>query len=160
MSNSTSRRGVVRIVALVSALVGMRCGLAGEILRVPSQYATIQAAVDAAAPGDTVLVADGTYRGPGNRDIDLAGKAITVRSEHGPGTCVIDCEGTSPEPHRGFRVANYESSATRIEGFMIEFGLAPAEPNCPSSGGGLFIYSANPTIRNCVFVQNTTQSWG
>src|SRR5690606_42148061 len=33
--------------------------------------ATIQAAIDAAVAGDIVLVADGTYTGPGNRDMDF-----------------------------------------------------------------------------------------
>ncbi|MCP4711722.1 MAG: hypothetical protein GY869_24145, partial [Planctomycetes bacterium] len=61
---------------------------------VPSEYGTIQAAIDAAIDGDTIIVADGTYRGEGNRDIDFLGKAITVRSENGAEGCIIDCEGT------------------------------------------------------------------
>ena len=51
-------------------------------LLVPSQYATIQAAIDAAQPGDTVVVAPGTY----NEEINLLGKAITVRSSAGAAT--------------------------------------------------------------------------
>ena len=38
-----------------------------DFLHVPSGYPTIQAAIDAAVRGDEIVIADGTYRGAGNR---------------------------------------------------------------------------------------------
>ncbi|UCD29284.1 MAG: hypothetical protein JSV03_02045, partial [Planctomycetota bacterium] len=41
----------------------------------PADFNNIQAAIDAAGNGDTIVVGDGTYTGDGNRDIDFKGKA-------------------------------------------------------------------------------------
>jgi pectin methylesterase-like acyl-CoA thioesterase len=42
-------------------------------------FPTIQAAIDAAVDGGIIELTDGTFTGDGNRDIDYAGKSITVR---------------------------------------------------------------------------------
>ncbi|MDX2441421.1 MAG: hypothetical protein QNK40_12840, partial [Desulfobacterales bacterium] len=52
-------------------------------LNVPSEYQTIQEAVDASSNEDTIIVSDGIYTGEGNRDIDFKGKALTVKSLKG-----------------------------------------------------------------------------
>ena len=49
-----------------------------SVRRVPLQYPTIQAAIDASSNGDTVLVSDGTY----NENIRFKGKKIVVASTY------------------------------------------------------------------------------
>ncbi len=134
---------------------------AGDILRVPAEYATIQDAINAAQAGDTVLVADGTYRGAGNRDIELLGKAITVRSEHGPRDCIIDCQGSPANPHRGFRFHEGERPTTIIDGLTVKSGYAPDDPACGPMGGGVLCTNGSwPTLRNCIITLNTAGQYG
>jgi parallel beta helix pectate lyase-like protein len=79
--------GICLLLLLASALViapGARAGsLHGAVLKVPSQYPTIQSAVAAAHAGDTILVAPGTYREA--FDID---KSITLTGS-GSGKTII-----------------------------------------------------------------------
>jgi hypothetical protein len=105
---------------------------------------TIQAAVDSAAAGDVVLLASGTFRGDGNRDIDFSGKAITVTSEaREAALCIIDCEGSEAEPHRGFQFISGEGQDAVLEAITITGGYA-------RSGGGIIcLESSAPVVRNC-----------
>jgi parallel beta-helix repeat protein len=108
----------------------------------PADFNNIQAAIDAAVTGDTILVADGTYTGPGNRDIDFLGKAITVRSQSGPENCIIDCNRT--QMSQGFYFHNGEDSNSLLDGFTIINGFH-------MYGGGICCKdSSNPTINNCI----------
>lgn len=52
--------------------------LAGNTLRVPQDYSTIQSALNAAAAGDVILVSPGIYE----ENLTISGKAITLASLH------------------------------------------------------------------------------
>ncbi|MEJ2729360.1 MAG: choice-of-anchor Q domain-containing protein [Deltaproteobacteria bacterium] len=119
----------------------------GATINVPTvDYPTIQAGIDAAADGDTVLVADGTYTGDGNIDLDFKGKAITVTSENGPENTIIDCENNG----RGFNFQSGEGQDSVVSGFTITNGKA-------TDGGGIYIYDSSPTISKCIIINCQTK---
>ena len=78
--------------ALVASLV-LAMSVSAKTIYVPDDYTTIQAAIDAAVDGDTVIVRPGTYV----ENIDFKGKAITVESSDGPDVTIID-GGNPPNP--------------------------------------------------------------
>jgi hypothetical protein len=121
---------------------------------VPGTYPTIQAAIDAAASGDTVIVADGVYTGDGNKNLDFHGKDIEVRSLNGPAACVIDCEQSG----RGFYLHNGESANALISGFTIRNGSVTGQ--WPDGGGAIACHGASPTIANCRFLNNSSSEPG
>lgn len=119
---------------------------------VPSEFSTIQAAIDASIDWGEVIVADGTYTGFGNKDLNLRGKEIKVYSENGPQNCIIDCQNDG----RGFIFQSGETSSSIIEGFTIIQG----ELFGSSLGGGVVSNFSGPTIRNCSISNNTADCAG
>jgi len=132
-------------LALIPALLFPALSLA-VTLHVPSQYATIQAGINAAQTYDTVLVAAGTYY----EHIDLLGKQIWVRSASGPEATTID-GGLSD----GYVVtfSGGESPESVLEGFTITHGYGLNPP-----GGGIFCDTlSGPTIKGNHIVSNGGQ---
>lgn len=123
-------------------------------LSVPTEYETIQAAINDSVSGDTVIVAPGTYTGNGNRDIDFLGKAITVRSTDPNNPCVvaatvIDCESSTG--HRGFYFHSGEDGNSIVSGLTITRGRVTGNP---ATGGGICCSGSSSTIKNCVITNN------
>ena len=85
------RPGHLTAVLALAALALAACGGSADppsgpqTLRVPADHATIQAAVDAARPGDVVLVAPGTYA----ESVEIGVEGITLRGEE-RNTVILD----------------------------------------------------------------------
>ncbi|MHC4067982.1 MAG: right-handed parallel beta-helix repeat-containing protein [Planctomycetota bacterium] len=147
----------MRNVVLICVFLMLTCPCIAKTITVdddgPADFNNIQAAINDANDGDTVLVKDGTYTGTGNRDIDFLGKAITVRSENGSGNCIIDCNGTENDPYDGFVFCNNEDANSVLDGFTIIRAIS-----CCDHSGAISCQDSSPTIKNCNITGNT--SWG
>lgn len=117
-----------------------------RIRRVPETYSTIQAGINAADAGDTVLVAAGTYR----ENITFDGNSIHLLSEDGPEVTIIHGRNSDC-------CVLFESGEDRdaiLEGFTLTNGSR-------SYGAGIYIdYDASPTIRNNIITGNVAETNG
>lgn len=120
-------------------------------LRVPSEYSTIQAGVDAAASGDSVLVAPGTWTDSETRGLRTAcvflKDGVILLSEAGPSATTIDQQGIGGGSSDVLYGVLLDSGTTAVEGFTVTG--APV-----GSGGAFLVDSKWVTFRGCVFRDN------
>ncbi len=119
-------------------------------IRVPEDQPTIQAAINIAVPGDSLVVAAGTYTGPANRDLDLGGKDLILFASEGPASTIIDCE----QQGRGFLLMRHETIACRIVGFTVTNAFADGE------AGAVLMSDAGASFENCVFQNSRGDAGG
>ena len=133
---------------------GNQAAVQATTFYVPSQYASIQAALNVSGNGDVIVIADGTYSGSGNVDLDFLGSNVTVQSASGnPSQTVIDCKGSSSAYHRGFYFHNGETRAV-VQGITIKNGYI-------DYGGAVDVQSSSAvTLTNCIFTKNISTSNG
>jgi len=136
---------------LLCFLLLPRAAPAQTIRAVPGGYPTIQAAIDASEPGDTVLVDPGHHAGP----IDFLGKEITVRSAEGPEATWIDARRTGST----VRFRTEEGRESVLEGFTVTGGSGTFVGQ-RSYGGGIFCDGASPTLIGNLVIGNTAEFGG
>lgn len=123
---------------------------------------TLQAAIDSAIAGDTVLAAPGIYswsnQGSGDEYAMLRferGKTgFWFRSEAGPESTVLDAQRQG----RIFYIQGGDNNKVMIEGFTITKGQAVLFGDF--CGGGLLAHLSSPVFRDCVFRDNTADRGG
>ncbi|MGA1795417.1 MAG: right-handed parallel beta-helix repeat-containing protein, partial [bacterium] len=135
-------------------------------------YTRIQPAIFAAVSGDVIIVCEGVY----NENIDLVGKAITVRSKDPNDPDVVDMtivDGGAEGPVVSF--IEGEDGNTVVSGFTLRNGAggvfcrtsSPQITHCTITvnsvglyGGGIFCQDASPRIYQCILSKNTAGSYG
>jgi hypothetical protein len=145
MQSGSSFSLFLKLLCLVLFSIGAISAPASTI-HIPGDQPTIQAGINAAGNGDTVLVAPGIYY----ENIDFKGKAITVTSSAGPATAIIDGSGTAGMPVVVFKTRELRTSV--LSGFTIQHGGTQTASS--QASGGIFVSGAAPTIRNNIVTAN------
>lgn len=125
---------------LASSLVlALPCAGLAATIHVPAEQPTIQAGINAATYGDTVLVACGTYY-----EVNLGtANGVALISELGTPECVtIDGGGLG-----SVFSTDAADESTLIRGFTVTGGAA-------TDGGGMHLNGWRGVIENCLFTQN------
>ena len=115
-------------------------------IHIPTDQPTIQAGINAAHNGDTVLVAPGTY----SENINFNGKAITVTTSGGAAVTTID--GGYKAGVATVTFSNGETSASVISNFTIRGGGDTIF--AVSGDGGIYVAAASPTIQGNTVTAN------
>lgn len=158
-------------ISLVSLMVLLTAGYAygGRTFYVDddegAQFAAVQDAIDAASDGDVIILRDGVYAGEGNDEIDFGGKAIFIRSQNGPGDCLVQgrfvfCSGEgSGSILEGVTIENSETEM--LGGGIYCRNTSPHIVDCViqdcranRGGGGMYCFGGNVLMKGCKFVSN------
>ena len=123
------------LTAIAASLACLSIAHATDRL-VPSQYSTIQAAVNASVNGDRVRISTGTY----NESVALLGKSI----ELAPATAKSQVILRAPANQRALRFVAGETQTCVVRGIRLIGALATGE-----FGGGILVDGASPRIEQC-----------
>ncbi len=141
---------LIKSTLLLCLLSSFSLTALAKTIHVPADQPTIQAGINAASTGDTVLVSAGTYY----ENINFSGKAITVTSASGPAATVINGQQLGPV----VTFSTNEGRSSVLSGITITNGYGTFDAGY--QGGGVLMNGASPTIQGNVIVSNAACAEG
>jgi len=128
-----------------------------QVLYVPQDFPTIQAALDAIATGGRVVIAPGIY----TENLFVEGKRVQLVGSGGPEVTIVDGSGAEESVLHirsgGYDMAGLVKGITFRGGSGSKLNAAASSPIC---GGGLMAIVSNLHIEDCFFIDNTAQEGG
>jgi len=152
------------VVLIASAVVILFTSLVGKVIQVPSQFASIQVAINNAKNGDTVLVATGLYYENLNfrgKKIMVASRYLTDQSISTIRSTVIDgSRPTYPDSASVVLFASGEDTSSVLIGFTLTKGIGTFVPGSFLGGGILVTGESSPTIKYNIIRKNSAITGG
>ena len=137
---------------LYASVIALSSSAWGATIRVPAQFPTIQAAINAAVDGDVISIQMGTYYP--TTTIDPLGKAITLQGQVNPdGTPAVTIDGQNAITV--LQCTSGEGPETRFENLVIMNGYTTQQ-----GGGMLNTSGSSPVLVNCAFINNVADCDG
>ncbi|MFH1844418.1 MAG: right-handed parallel beta-helix repeat-containing protein [bacterium] len=146
------RASCLFILGLVAGCSGIVHSVHARTWYVPDRVATVQAGINSAADGDTILIAPGIYF---EHDITLE-SAVVIRGDgDDAGDIVIDALGLG----RVFDCANQTQPAV-LEGLTITGGYLEGGAFLENRGAGVRCQNGSLILRNCLIRGNSARTGG
>ena len=138
--------GIIVLLTLFFVTGFLPDRLSAATIHIPQGNRTLQDAVDTAEPGDTIIVAPGTYHFFYDK-LAISKESLTIKSSHGAQQTILLGRGTGPV------VIFYKGSKAVLDGFTITSVAGSRVVDL--QGGGIYCAPESaPVILNNVITKN------
>lgn len=132
-------------------LIALVSGAQATVYHVPEDHPTIQAAIDIAAQGDTVIVAAGRWV----ESLTMGAKGLLLSGSAPDDSVMVSqtvIDGTG-EPGATVSISGPQVGVTRLRGLTIQPAQGSKNPDAPRSGLGINCVDSRTRVERCVIAR-------